>query len=254
MEIKEVINDVQKRYIEANIDKSLAMEQHHNFVQTLQNEGVDVIKLLPNKDFSEQVFTRDIGFSIGDHLYISEMAKSIRQGEENILATWMSSNQTPFRKLSNHSIEGGDVIVDGQRIFIGLSNRTCMMAIQALKQKLPTHDIIPIPFNPNYLHLDCVFNIISPKDALIFPSALDSTTVNRLSKLYNLIEVSESEQFSMGTNVLSIGQNRVFSLPINADVNHHMRQRGYEVLEVDFTEIIKSGGSFRCCTMPLVRD
>lgn len=254
MEIKEVINDVQRRYKDANIDKFLAIEQHQNFVQTLQNAGVEVIKLQPVKDFSEQVFTRDIGFSIGEQLFISKMAKSIRQGEENILVNWMSTNQAPFRKLSSHSIEGGDVIVDGQHIFIGLSNRTCTKSIQALQQELPTHDIIPIPFNPKYLHLDCVFNILSPKDALIFPSALDSTTVNRLSNLYDVIEVSESEQFSMGTNVLSIGQNRVFSLPINADVNHQMRQRGYEILEVDFTEIIKSGGSFRCCTMPLVRE
>jgi N-dimethylarginine dimethylaminohydrolase len=254
MEIKEVINNVQRQYKEQNIDRSLAIEQHQNFVQTLQNAGVEVIKLTPSKDFSEQVFTRDIGFSIGDHLFISEMAKSIRKGEENILASWMSSYQAPFRKFSNHSIEGGDVIVDGQRIFIGLSDRTNTKSIQALQRELPMHDIIPIPFNPKYLHLDCVFNILSSKDALIFSPALDSTTLNMLSNLYDLIEVSESEQFSMGTNVLSIGQNRVFSLPINSDVNHQMRQRGYEILEVDFTEIIKSGGSFRCCTMPLVRD
>ena len=83
--------------------------------------------------------------------------------------------------------------------------------------------------------------------------ALDQKVVDRLSKMYNLIEVSESEQFSMGTNVLSIGQNRVLSLPVNIDVNHQMRQRGFEVLEVDFSEIIKSGGSFRCCSMPIVR-
>ena len=71
--------------------------------------------------------------------------------------------------------------------------------------------------------------------------------------LGNLIEVSESEQFTMGTNVLSIGQKRVFSLPMNRDVNYQIRQHGYEVLEVDFSEIIKSGGSFRCCSMPIVR-
>ncbi|WP_368896749.1 arginine deiminase-related protein, partial [Priestia megaterium] len=27
----------------------------------------------------------------------------------------------------------------------------------------------------------------------------------------------------------------------------------YKVIEVDISEIIKSGGSFRCCTMPLER-
>jgi len=254
MEIKEVINDVQKKYIEENIDQSLALTQHQHFVNTLQNAGVEVVNLPPNQDYPEQVFTRDIGFTLGDRLFISEMAKPIRQGEENVLEDWMVSNQASYQKLSNHPIEGGDVLIDGRRIYIGLSNRTSMKSIQTLRKELPTFDIIPIPFNPKYLHLDCVFNILSPTDALIFPSALDPAIVEMLSKRYNLIEVSEREQFSMGTNVLSIGQNRVLSLPVNVDVNHQMRQYGYEVLEVDFSEIIKSGGSFRCCSMPVMRN
>ena len=253
MEIKEVINDVQKKYINDNIDRSLAISQHQIFEQTLRNAGVEVIKLRPSKDHPEQVFTRDIGFTLGNRLFISEMANPIRQGEEKVLAHWMNEHDISYKKLSTHSIEGGDVIVDGNRVFIGISDRTCMNAVQALQSELPDFEILPIPFNPKYLHLDCVFNILSSKDALIYPDALDPKIVDLLSSMYHLIEVSESEQFSMGTNVLSIGHNRVFSLPINHDVNHQLRQHGYQVLEVDFSEIIKSGGSFRCCSMPIVR-
>ncbi|WP_186321386.1 dimethylarginine dimethylaminohydrolase family protein [Bacillus sp. FJAT-22090] len=254
MEIKEAINDVQKNYINDNIDRSLAMKQHQLFQETLRGAGVEVIKLRPNKEYPEQVFTRDIGFTIGKHLFISEMANPIRQGEEKVLANWMDEHDLSYKKLTTHSIEGGDVIVDGNRVFIGISDRTCMNAIQALQSELPDFKILPIPFNPKYLHLDCVFNILSSKDALIFPDALDPKIVEQLSSMYNLIEVSEREQFSMGTNVLSIGDNRVFSLPVNEKVNHQMRQHGYHVLEVDFSEIIKSGGSFRCCSMPIVRQ
>ena len=70
---------------------------------------------------------------------------------------------------------------------------------------------------------------------------------------YDLIEVTKEEQFTMGTNVLSIGNQRVISLPMNTEVNEELRKRGYKVIEVDISEIIKSGGSFRCCTMPLER-
>lgn len=254
MEIKEVINDVQKQYINDNIDRSLAISQHQNFEEALRNAGVEVIKLQPSKDHPEQVFTRDIGFTLGNHLFISEMANPIRQGEEEVLAKWMKEHDISYKKLSNHSIEGGDVIVDGNRVFIGLSHRTSMSAIETLQNELPDFQIIPIPFNPKYLHLDCVFNILSSKDALIYPDAFDANTVDYLSSMYHLIEVNESEQFSMGTNVLSIGQKRVFSLPINRDVNDQMRKHGYEVIEVDFSEIIKSGGSFRCCSMPIIRQ
>lgn len=254
MEIKEVINDVQKKYIKDNIDQSLALSQHKQFEQTLLEAGVEVIKLKPSKDHPEQVFTRDIGFTLGNHLFISEMANPIRQGEEKVLAEWMKEHDITYKKLSNHSIEGGDVIVDGKRVFIGISHRTSKNAIQNLQSELPEFEIFPIPFNPKYLHLDCVFNILSSKDALIYPDALDQETLDRLSSMYHLIEVSKHEQFSMGTNVLSIGQNRVLSLPVNRGVNEQMRKHGYDVLEVDFSEIIKSGGSFRCCSMPIARQ
>ncbi|MER2119401.1 MAG: dimethylarginine dimethylaminohydrolase family protein [Solibacillus sp.] len=254
MEIKEVINDVQKKYMQDNIDQDLAIAQHRKFEQTLRNAGVEVIKLPPSKDQPEQVFTRDIGFTIGNQLFVSEMANPIRQGEEEVLAQWLIDNKIPYHNLSVHSIEGGDVIIDGKRVFVGISDRTCKKAIQNLQKELPDFEILPIPFNPKYLHLDCVFNILSSKDALIFPDAFAPKVVKLLSSMYHLIEVSEDEQFSMGTNVLSIGQNRVLSLPVNRDVNYQMRQHGYEVLEVDFSEIIKSGGSFRCCSMPIVRQ
>lgn len=253
MEIKEAINDVQKKYEDDNIDQELAVKQHRNFEQALRNAGVEIIKLPPSKDHPEQVFTRDIGFTIGNHLFVSEMANPIRQGEEEVLAQWLNNNKISYHNLSVHSIEGGDVIVDGNRVFVGISDRTCKKAIQNLQKELPDYEILPIPFNPKYLHLDCVFNILSSKDALIFPDAFEPKVVKLLSNMYHLIEVSENEQFTMGTNVLSIGQNRVLSLPVNRDVNYQMRLHDYEVMEVDFSEIIKSGGSFRCCSMPIER-
>ncbi|MEK5186514.1 dimethylarginine dimethylaminohydrolase family protein [Solibacillus sp. FSL W7-1324] len=254
MEIKEVINDVQKKYKHDNIDQDLALAQHRKFEQTLLNAGVEVIKLPPSKEHPEQVFTRDIGFTIGDQLFVSQMANPIRQGEDEVLAQWLKENKISYHNLSKYSIEGGDVIIDGPRVFVGISDRTCEKAIQNLQKQLPDFEVLPIPFNPKYLHLDCVFNILSSKDALVFPDAFEPEVVKHLSSMYDLIEVSENEQFTMGTNVLSIGQNRVLSLPVNSDVNYQMRQHGYEVLEVDFSEIIKSGGSFRCCSMPLVRQ
>ena len=53
--------------------------------------------------------------------------------------------------------------------------------------------------------------------------------------------MSEKEQFTLGTNVLSIGNNRILSLPVNKQVNEQLRHHQFEVIEVDITEIIKSG-------------
>lgn len=254
MAIKEVINSVQENYKDENIDIKKAQSQHSAFVEALQTNGVDVVLLEPAPQFPEQVFTRDIGFTVGQKIFLGAMASEIRQGEEEKLKRWLEDSRIPFEQLSGAPMEGGDVLLDHNKIFIGISSRTSEQVIQELQQNLPTHNVMPIPFNERYLHLDCVFNILSPTEALIFPEALSSKTINQLADHYDLIRVSREEQFSLGVNILSIGNKRVFSQPQNAGVNRQLSSRGYQVIEVDFSEIIKSGGAFRCCTMPLVRD
>ncbi len=254
MAIEEVINDVQKKYEDENINVELAMKQHEEFERTLKEHGVEVIKLPASEQFPEQVFTRDIGFTVGDELFVSEMASEIRQGEEEVLEDWLEEEDIPFQTTTDR-VEGGDVIVDRQTVYVGISSRTSEAAVRQLKHDLPDHEIVQVPFDEKYLHLDCVFNILSPEVGLIFPKALDQQTIDMLAdRKYKLIEVSEEEQFTMGTNVLSIGDKKVFSLPQNKNVNAAMRAHGFEVIEVDFSEIIKSGGSFRCCSMPVVRE
>ncbi len=253
MAIEDVINDVQKKYKDENIDIDLAMKQHAEFEKLLIAHGVEVIKLPASEQFPEQVFTRDIGFTVGEDVFVAEMASDIRKGEEEALEEFLEDEEIPYQTTIDR-VEGGDVIVDRNRVYVGISSRTSEKAVRNLQKDLPEYDIIRIPFNEKYLHLDCVFNILSPTVGLIFPEALTKEIVDKLSAEYDLIEVSADEQFTMGTNVLSIGNRKVFSLPQNKKVNEAMRAKGFEVIEVDFSEIIKSGGSFRCCSMPLKRE
>lgn len=252
MAIEDIINDVQKQYKEENIDVERAMEQHRIFEQQLRKHGVEVVKLPSSEQFPEQVFTRDIGFTVGEDVFVAEMASDIRKGEEVALEEWLADENIPFQTTADR-VEGGDVLIDREKIFVGISSRTSEQAVAMLEKELTDHEVIRVPFEEKYLHLDCVFNILSPEVALIFPQALSADMVDYLGSMYTLIEVSAEEQFTLGTNVLSIGNGKVFSLPMNQDVNAAMRAHGFEVIEVDFSEIIKSGGSFRCCSMPLER-
>lgn len=253
MTIRDVINDTQKHFKDEGIHIKKAMEQHKNFVKTLRQHDVEVI-LLPVKDhFPEQVFTRDIGFTLGQTIFVADMANRVRKGEEDVLKEWLENEKISYYNLVGDMIEGGDVIIDRKTIYIGLSNRTNQNAIDHMQNLLPEFEVVNIPFIEKFLHLDCVFNIISENEGLIFPEALEDKEIQFLSSRYDLIEVSKEEQFTLGTNVLSIGNKKVISLPVNENVNNQLRKRGYEVIEVDITEIIKSGGSFRCCTLPLLR-
>lgn len=253
MKIEKIINETQKHFMDKNIDIQTALKQHKDFVSALKRNGSEVIQMTPDKKLPEQVFTRDIGFTIGDTIYVSEMGSDIRAGEDEVLKEWLKSKGYKYEKLDNSSIEGGDVIVDKDKVFVGVSHRTDTGAIDQLRNMAEGFTVTPVPFQKKYLHLDCVFNILSPDEALIFSPAFKQKELQMLESQYNLIEVNEEEQFTMGTNVLSIGDKKVLSLPQNKEVNKDLRNHGYEVIEVDFSEIIKSGGSFRCCSMPVLR-
>ena len=254
MTIREMINETQKYFKNEGIHIEKALEQHNELINTLRNNDIDVILLPYHKKYPEQVFTRDIGFTLGETIFVADMASEVRKGEDNVLKQWLEDEGISYYNIIGDQIEGGDVIIDRDTIYIGLSNRTNQEAIDHLQELLNKQfEVITIDFQEKFLHLDCVFNVISPKVALIYPNALNKKDINLFKTRYHLIEVSEKEQFTLGTNVLSIGNNRILSLPVNKEVNQQLRQHQFEVIEVDITEIIKSGGSFRCCTLPILR-
>jgi len=254
MSIKEPINAIQKQYFEENINPKIAEDQHEVFVEVLRKNGVEVILLPPIEKYPEQVFTRDIGFTLGSQVFVSEMAHDVRKGEKTNFLKWLNDKKITYNNLKGDKIEGGDVLIDGNSIYVGISNRTNKHAINDLQKLLPTYEVIDIPFTDTFLHLDCVFNILSPTEALIYRGEIDEKKEKHLANRYELIEVSTEEQATMGTNVLSIGDKKVISLPINKSVNKALEKRGYTVIEVDISEIIKSGGAFRCCTLPILRE
>ncbi|WP_318184005.1 dimethylarginine dimethylaminohydrolase family protein [Metabacillus idriensis] len=248
-----MINETQRRYHKENIQVEVAIAQHNKFVEALKHYGIETHILPSKKEYPEQVFTRDIGFAVGENLFISDMKMPIRQGEEGILKEWLNTMGINYIDLVEDQTEGGDVIIDKNTVYIGISERTTAGAIDKIQSHIPDYIIIPIPIKKEILHLDCIFNIISQSEALIYKDGLDEQQYKLLASRFDLIHVSKEEQFSMGVNVLSLGNKKVISLPQNKEVNLELTNRGYEVIEIDFSEIIKSGGSFRCCTMPIKR-
>ncbi len=254
MKIGKIINETQKHYKSENIDVQIAMKQHEQFVKTLKDQQIKVMELKPNPDLHEQVFTRDIGFCIGNTLYTSSMQRPIRVPEVSELEQYLAQQLIPFQSIETASIEGGDVIIDGNLIWVGVSERTTMEAIHMLQSQLPHHQIIPLSLPKHILHLDCAFNVIAHNTALIYPDAFQEDDLKKIEQKYEvLIKVTEDEQFTLGTNVLPIGNHTVISLQKNKKVNQALRSHGFTVIEVPFSEIIKSGGSFRCCSLPIKR-
>lgn len=253
MQIKEVINETQKVYAFQNINQERAKKQHRRFIDVLKQNGTEVLEVAEQPDLNEQVFTRDTGFAIGKNLFLSNIHTGIRKEEIPVLQKTLKEEGIPFQSPFYHSIEGGDVIIDEHKVWVGESGRTSKKAIEQLDDLLPFHQVELLKFDKEILHLDCVFNIIDRDWALIYPQAFSKKDIAKLKEHYHLIEINFTEQFTMGANVLSIGNRKVISLPENIEVNKKMKENGFEIIAVEFSEIIKSGGSFRCCTLPLRR-
>ncbi|MFZ4450495.1 dimethylarginine dimethylaminohydrolase family protein [Salibacterium aidingense] len=254
MKIKQPLNNTQEQYKKENIDKNKAVKQHQNLQNVLKENGVRVHLLTPEEGLPEQVFTRDLGFASDQGLIIGQMNMSLREPETAYVKQWFDHNQWEYQEMTSGALEGGDVLIDGDLLFAGNSSRTTKTAIEELTALFPDKKVISMPLERKYLHLDCVFNIISPGTALLFPPALPVKTVREIGMHYRTITINEWEQFQLAANVLSIGSNTIISMPQNNSVNERMRAWGFHVIEVELSEIIKSGGAFRCVTFPLVKS
>ncbi len=115
-------------------------------------------------------------------------------------------------------------------------------------------EVVPVQLKGPFLHLDVVFNLVGDNIALVYPSAIESSSFRLLKRRHKLIEVTADEQFALATNVLSLSPTDVVADSRNRRVNDILRDVGLNVIETDFSEIAKIGGSFRCATCPLLRD
>src|ERR1700730_2787475 len=110
--IREVINETQEHFKNEGIHIERALEQHGEFVKTLQDNGIEVILLPYHKKYPEQVFTRDIGFTLGQTIFVAKMATDVRKGEEDVLKQWLDDEEISYYNLAESLIEGGDVVID----------------------------------------------------------------------------------------------------------------------------------------------
>jgi N-dimethylarginine dimethylaminohydrolase len=259
----EIINETQRQYYDGPDapTKEAVTEQLNGFIDVLRTRGVTVYQPRPLPYIPDQMMTRDIGVVIGDTFVVTTMAATSRRHE------WRGYSYL-FEEFPEHVkvlfgpedlvIEGGDVIVDKGKVFVGIGQRTTLAGAAWLMQLVPDYEIVPINLRglhdgEDVLHLDCSFLPVGASTALIYPDGMREVPAT-VRETYDLIEVTREEQARLGTNVLSLDPQTVVSQPTSTRINAEMRARGIEVIEVPYSEPPKTGGSFRCCTLPLHRS
>ena len=256
--LHEPINLTQEYYYKNNppvLDKLI--EEQHVFVDLLTDYNVDVLWAEKRLDCTNQLNTRDVAFTIGNSFIVCPMKKDERKNEHYALENIISSfdpNDIVYRPSAGF-IEGGDIILDGKKIFVGISQRTNEEGLAWLVNTFSeTYSIIPIYLKPGFLHLDCVFNLLSHKYALVLKEGITERSLEILNCEYSLLFADLGEQDSLPTNVFSINSNTIVADRRNINTNKVIRNVGKTVIELDYSEISKIGGSFRCSTCPIYRE
>ena len=113
----------------------------------------------------------------------------------------------------------------------------------------------PLRFDAKCTHLDTIFGVLSQGNALLYEPAFEPSSLQRIQEAYpSIISLSDKEQQNAGANVLCLSPDKVISIAENRSVNERLGRLGFKVVTVPFFEVIKSGESVRCDTLPVERD
>jgi len=95
------------------------------FEMALKEAGVEVLRP-QNLKGVEQMFTRDIGFVIDDKFVVAKMKELVRQKEFPGIESLLGNipKERILRLPKEAMVEGGDVIVHKNHLFVGISKRT----------------------------------------------------------------------------------------------------------------------------------
>jgi len=165
-------------------------------------------------------------------------------------------------KNSFAALEGGDVIVLGKKILVGISqNRTTGSSeagYQWLKNYLSPqgYEVEPVRLPENVMHLDIALSVPRPGLIMVCPDAFSDGVPEYFSG-WNRIEVSMEEAGHMAVNGLPIDPDH-YILGSNADfdsdrIKNALEAEGITVHVIPFGRHNEDGGSIRCSTHPLCR-
>lgn len=256
-----IINETQKLYYfgENKPQKEKLIQEMDAYVACLKAQNVEIIRPRPVADVPDQLMPRDIGVVIGPTFLLTSMADPSRQAEWRGIAHHLEALQAPICQApADIVLEGGDIVVDKGHIFVGISQRTTAAGVAWLASQFPHYHVVPVPLKgvdegENILHLDCAFVPVGQHHALIYPDGLQRIP-QALRDLYNWIPVTRAEQDKLTTNVLSISPTQVISRASSTRINAILEEIGLTVYALPYEEAPKTGGSFRCCSLPLRRD
>jgi dimethylargininase len=225
------------------IDLAAAQKQHHSYEKLLDKLGARVISLPAEPDLPDSMFVEDPAIVLDELAVILPLGTETRRREAPSLAQALAR----FRKLEYVSLpgtlEGGDVLHIGRKLFVGLTRRSNAEGIRQLAAILAPHgyEVIAVPVT-GCLHLKSAVTHLGVNTLLANCGWFDVTPLAG----YDWIDVDPSEPHA--ANALSFGATVIFPASFPR-TRARIEARGFSVTSIDISELQKAESGLTCSSL-----
>lgn len=237
-------NECEITHIERTpIDLYIARTQHRAYVNALEELGCKVLELPAEPELPDSVFVEDTAFILPELAVITRPGADSRKPETESIIRALSPYIALAHVRAPATVDGGDVLVLGKNIYVGLSTRSNREAIDQLNELLQGYGYAVIGVELHgCLHLKSAVSRVDEGTLLINKSWLD---INHF-KSFDLMEVDVSEPSA--ANCLPIGDSIIFPAAFPKTCAR-LAARGYKVMTVNISELAKAEGAVTCCSL-----
>jgi N-dimethylarginine dimethylaminohydrolase len=232
------------------IDKKTALREWNKLVHIYKDLGITVELINQEKGNPDMVFATDQGIVKGKKVLLSRFWCDERKQETLHYEEWFKKNGFKITYLpENVYFEGnGDAFFWENKLLIGIGYRadknTCKAVSKLLDCEVITIEIV----DPAFYHLDVGFFPLNSDTAFYYPPAFSKKSRGVLQNLVpNLIEFSKDEAYGFCANSV-VTDHHVIMQKGNVTFKNKLKNLGYESIEIDVGEFMKSGGGIHCMT------
>jgi dimethylargininase len=225
------------------IDLEVARAQHREYVRILVELGCRLIELPAEPGLPDSVFVEDTAVVLPEAAVVARPGADSRKPETLSICRALA----PYRQLLHitapATLDGGDVLVMGKVVYVGLSTRSNREAVAQLDELLSAfgYGVMGVELR-DCLHLKSAVTRVDDNTVLINPVWVDAEPFRR----FEWIEVDPREPH--GANCLPLG-GRVIYPTAFPHTRIRLERRGYRIAAVALDELAKAEGAVTCCSL-----
>ena len=225
------------------IDFAKAVAQHKAYQDCLAELGVRIVSLPAEPELPDAVFVEDAAVIVDEVAVISIVGAPSRRPETRSLANALSSYRPITFLREPATLDGGDVLRVGRRVFAGLSQRTNREAFSQLRDLLQAfdYDVQPVDVK-GCLHLKSACSYVGNEMILINRALIDAEQFRG----FELLDVPDEEPGAANALLIEDVVIIAASFPKTRAL---LEQRGVRVRTIDLSELQKAEAGVTCCSL-----